>query len=100
MKALKEGGIREIWKALGDNSAQIALLISTLALICFGKLYLKIYGNDVNKQDMKSIFENWNMESQSAFKDIRQEDFQPKSLEKLKEIVSLVRSENVKNPMV
>ena len=32
-EALQEGGIREIWKALGDNSAQIALLISTLALI-------------------------------------------------------------------
>ncbi|WP_415883889.1 hypothetical protein [Neptuniibacter sp. QD34_54] len=32
-EALREGGIREIWKALGDNSAQIALVISTLALI-------------------------------------------------------------------
>lgn len=32
-EALREGGVREIWKALGDNSAQIALLISTLALI-------------------------------------------------------------------
>lgn len=32
-EALQEGGIREIWKALGDNSAQIALFISTLALI-------------------------------------------------------------------
>ena len=32
--ALQEGGIREIWKAAGKNSAQIALVISTLALIC------------------------------------------------------------------
>lgn len=32
-EALQEGGIREVWKALGTNSAQIALVISTLALI-------------------------------------------------------------------
>ncbi len=64
--------------------------------ISFGKLYLEIYGNDVNKQDMKSIFENWNMESQSAFKDIKQEDFQPKSLQNLKDIISLIRSEGGK----
>src|SRR5690625_6880147 len=33
-EALQEGGVREVWKALGENSAQIALVISTLALIC------------------------------------------------------------------
>jgi len=32
-EALREGGIREVWKALGENSAQVALVISTLALI-------------------------------------------------------------------
>ncbi len=32
-EALQEGGLREVWKALGENSAQIALVISTLALI-------------------------------------------------------------------
>lgn len=32
-EALEEGGIREIWVALGSNSAQIALVISTLAFI-------------------------------------------------------------------
>lgn len=32
-EALQEGGIREVWKALGDNSAQIALFISILALV-------------------------------------------------------------------
>src|SRR5690625_24236 len=32
-EALQEGGVHEVWKALGENSAQIALVISTLALI-------------------------------------------------------------------
>lgn len=60
--------------------------------ISFGKLYLEIYGNDVSKQDMKSIFENWNMESQSAFKEIKQEDFQPHTLDKLKDIISVMKA--------
>ncbi|MCY9805662.1 hypothetical protein OTK51_19735 [Vibrio scophthalmi] len=60
--------------------------------ISFGKLYLEIYGNDVSKEDMKSIFENWNMESQSAFKDIKQVDFQPQTLDKLKDIIGLMKS--------
>ena len=61
--------------------------------ISFGKLYLEIYGNNVSKEDMKSIFENWNMESQSAFKDIKQVDFQPQTIEKLKEIIGLMKHE-------
>jgi hypothetical protein len=32
-EALKEGGLKEVWKAVGENSAQIALVISSLALI-------------------------------------------------------------------
>ena len=60
--------------------------------ISFGKLYLEIYGNDVSKEDMKSIFENWNMESQSAFKEIKQVDFQPQTLDKLKEFMRLMKT--------
>lgn len=59
--------------------------------ISFGKLYLEIYGNNVDKQEMKSIFENWNMESQSAFKEIKQDDFNPKALENVKDILSIVK---------
>ena len=65
--------------------------------ISFGKLYLEIYGNDVSKQDMKSIFENWNMESQSAFKEIKQEDFQPQTLEKLKDIISVMKTNSTES---
>ncbi|MBF4297148.1 hypothetical protein EAY24_28300, partial [Vibrio anguillarum] len=60
--------------------------------ISFGKLYLEIYGNDVSKEDMKSIFENWNMESQSAFKEIQQVDFQPQTLDKLKDIIGVMKA--------
>ncbi len=65
--------------------------------IRFGKLYLEIYGNDVDKQDMKSIFENWNMESHSAFKEIKQTDFQPKVLEKLRDIAEVIKSSKIES---
>ncbi|MBF4328334.1 hypothetical protein EAY16_23975, partial [Vibrio anguillarum] len=65
--------------------------------ISFGKLYLEIYGNDVSKEDMKSIFENWNMESQSAFKEIQQVDFQPQTLDKLKDIIGVMKAGESKN---
>lgn len=32
-QALEEGGVREIWAALGSNSSQIAIVISVLALV-------------------------------------------------------------------
>ena len=66
--------------------------------ISFGKLYLEIYGNDVSKEDMKSIFENWNMESKSAFKDIKQEDFQPQTLDKLKDIIGVMKTNSAEKP--
>lgn len=32
-EALREGGVKEVWKALGNNNAEIALVISALAFI-------------------------------------------------------------------
>ncbi|PSV98968.1 magnesium transporter MgtE N-terminal domain-containing protein [Photobacterium lipolyticum] len=54
--------------------------------IRFGKLYLEIYGNNVEKEDMKSIFENWNIESDSAFTKVPSPNFEPKTLEQMKGI--------------
>ena len=65
--------------------------------ISFGKLYLEIYGNNVDKQEMKSIFENWNMESLSAFKDIKVDDFQPKINEHIKDILAFAKEMAISN---
>ncbi|TXX51138.1 MULTISPECIES: magnesium transporter MgtE N-terminal domain-containing protein [Vibrio] len=54
--------------------------------IRFGKLYLEIYGNNVDKEDMKSIFENWNFDSDSAFTKIPSPNFDPKAFEHMKSI--------------
>ena len=52
--------------------------------IRFGKLYLEIYGNNVQKEDMKSIFENWNLDSNSAFTKVPSPNFEPKIIEQFK----------------
>jgi ribosomal protein L12E/L44/L45/RPP1/RPP2 len=58
--------------------------------INFGKLYLEVYGNDVTQNDMKSIFENWNMSSDSAFTKIPASNFEPKVVEQVTQMIKAV----------
>ncbi|MEG2469000.1 MAG: hypothetical protein RSB86_16620 [Comamonas sp.] len=45
-----------------------AIIVSNRAhAIQFGKLYLEIYGNTVERSEMQKIFENWNISSDTAF---------------------------------
>ncbi|MDO6515319.1 hypothetical protein [Neptuniibacter sp. 2_MG-2023] len=58
--------------------------------INFGKLYLEVYGNEVSQNDMKSIFENWNMNSDSAFTKIQASNFEPKVVEQVTQMINAV----------
>jgi hypothetical protein len=58
--------------------------------INFGKLYLEVYGNDVIQSDMKSIFENWNMDSDSAFTKVQSANFDPKVVEQVTQMINAV----------
>lgn len=60
--------------------------------INFGKLYLEVYGNDVSQSDMKSIFENWNLDSNSAFTKVQQASFEPKIVEQISEMIKSISS--------
>lgn len=55
--------------------------------INFGKLYLEIYGKEVSQYDMKDIFENWNLESDSAFTKIKPSNFDPKIIEQFTDVL-------------
>ncbi|WP_152031513.1 hypothetical protein [Pseudomonas putida] len=69
--------------------------------INFGKLYLEVYGNDVSQMDMKAVFENWNLDSDSAFTRVKTADLQPKVLEQLTKFVdSVSRGSQAKNDSV
>ncbi len=59
--------------------------------ISFGKFYLEVYGNKVDQKEMKDIFENWNINTDSAFTKITDPDFSVKQLEQISSIVDSVR---------
>lgn len=50
--------------------------------INFGKLYLEIYGNSVDRKELINIFENWNIASESAFAKASPASFEPQVVEK------------------
>ncbi|EME5145229.1 hypothetical protein VW792_005248 [Pseudomonas aeruginosa] len=54
--------------------------------INFGKLYLEVYGNSVERKELIDIFENWNIASESAFSKMKADGFEPKVLDQLVEI--------------
>ena len=58
--------------------------------INFGKLYLEVYGNDVSQNDMKSIFENWNMDSDSAFTKIQSSKIEPNVVDQVTQMINAI----------
>ncbi|ABP58759.1 hypothetical protein [Enterobacter sp. 638] len=59
--------------------------------ISFGKFYLEVYGNKVDQREMKDIFENWNINSDSAFVKIKESDFSLKQLDQITNIMDSIR---------
>lgn len=57
--------------------------------ITFGKLYLEIYGNTVDRKELLDIFENWNITSESAFSKANPSGFEPQIIDKLSEFLKL-----------
>jgi vacuolar-type H+-ATPase subunit I/STV1 len=56
--------------------------------INFGKLYLEIYGNSVDRKELVNIFENWNIASESAFARANPSGFSPEIIDKMEGILS------------
>jgi hypothetical protein len=54
--------------------------------INFGKFYLEVYGNEVSQVDMKAAFENWNLDSDSAFVKIKPASLEPKVIGQVAQI--------------
>lgn len=57
--------------------------------ITFGKLYLEIYGNTVDRKELLDIFENWNITSESAFSKVSPPSFDPKIIDQLGDFLKL-----------
>ncbi|UPF05925.1 hypothetical protein MXB02_10010 [Pseudomonas mosselii] len=66
--------------------------------INFGKFYLEVYGNEVTQADMKAAFENWNLDSDSAFVKIKSASLEPKVIGQVAQIFdSIAKAATTKN---
>jgi hypothetical protein len=61
-----------------------------LHAISFGKFYLQAYGDVVTPEDVKEVFQHWNITQDSSFKDINSQNFDPRILESAIEIASVL----------
>lgn len=59
--------------------------------INFGKLYLEIYGNAVERKELIDIFENWNISSDSAFSKANPSGFDPAVLDRLGDMLKTIK---------
>lgn len=60
--------------------------------ISFGKFYLQVFDQQINQNELKDIFRDWNINNQvNAFSNISTNDFDPKIVEKIVDVVDKVR---------
>jgi hypothetical protein len=64
-----------------------------LHAIAFGRFYLRVYGRNVDWQELKEAFANWNIDRPSAFTSTQVSDFDPKILELLADLARAVSPE-------
>lgn len=66
--------------------------------INFGKLYLELYGNEVDRTEVVRVFENWNLETNTAFATVSEKGMETSVLTKFAELgVDLVKSGSKKS---
>jgi TIR domain len=58
--------------------------------ISFGEFYLKAYGDKIERDEVREVFQNWNIDSGSFFKSQDSKDFDPKVLELAIEIAKTI----------
>lgn len=69
-----------------------------LHAISFGKFYLQAYGSDATAQDVKEVFQHWNMDNDSAFSSASASNFDPKLLESAIELAKIISKNEKQKP--
>jgi len=55
--------------------------------ISFGRFYLEVYGGEANSEDVRAVFETWNIDSNSTFAKLDANDHDPKLFDRAMELV-------------
>ncbi len=59
--------------------------------ISFGKFYLQVFGNSIDKGDIKEVFREWNLEKKSGFHELNSNDFDPKLIDIITKTIETVK---------
>lgn len=59
--------------------------------ISFGKFYLQVFGNDIDKEDVKEVFREWNLEQKSGFTDLKSDDYDPKLIDIIAKTIESIK---------
>lgn len=58
--------------------------------ISFGKFYLQAFGKGASPEDVKEVFQHWNIDSKTIFSEVSSESFDPKLAESIAAILNAI----------
>lgn len=62
--------------------------------ISFGKFYLQVFNQRIEPSEIKEIFRDWNINNQSSFIQQKSDDFDPKLLDKITDLVDKIKGKD------
>ncbi|MCG3741768.1 hypothetical protein [Vibrio cincinnatiensis] len=68
-----------------------------LHAISFGKFYLQAYGDIVTPDDVKEVFQHWNIDKDSSFRKLGSDSFDPRIFESAIEIARVLTKNEKKS---
>lgn len=68
-----------------------------LHAISFGKFYLQAYGDVVTPEDVKEVFQHWNIAKDSSFRELGSDNFDPRIFESAIEIARVLTKNDRKH---
>lgn len=68
-----------------------------LHAISFGKFYLQAYGDVVTPDDVKEVFQHWNIDKDSSFRELGSDNFDPRIFESAIEIARVLTKNEKKS---
>ncbi len=87
-EALKEGGIKDVWRILGGNSNQIAIVISILALIFSQMPSTNSDLDKLHKEDVKLSIEQKKLLIKKLKKELNENNFNKETIESTVEAIN------------
>jgi hypothetical protein len=88
-EVLREGGLRESWKALGDNNSQVALIISSLALIWSVIPHTDQELLNLQKEDKKLSIEERKLSIKKLKQELEEQSVSQESVEVVASLASI-----------